>query len=362
MRQDHKLLLVAPSLKLGGIERALTNLSYEFVEQGLETSYISCLKAEHFYTVPKEVNLLEPSFRRQGGIFNKILFYPRLLWFIRKSVRQINPKAVLVYGDWFSPITLLALSGLKIPVYISDRTIPDYPFKFPIPQLKKWLYPKSAGFIAQTTRAKNYKEKIFGNSLNIRVIPNALPLLNNTSASMANDELSLLYMGRFAWEKDPEILIRALPRILKVYPEIKLRMAGDGPLLTVMKQLVQNLELESSVVFLGKVTDVSHSYYNCSVFVLPSVIEGFPNALIEAMSFGLPVVCFSDIPFEDIVTNGIDGVVVQERSSEALANEIIRLIGSEELRNNLGRRAILSVERFDLKNIASQTLNFIELQ
>lgn len=356
-----EICFVAPSLKLGGIERALTNLSFEFVEHGFEISYISCLKAEHFYTLPKEVNLLEPSFRRHGVIFNKVLFYPRLLWFIRKSVKQISPKAVLVYGDWFSPITVLALLGLKIPVYISDRTIPDYPFKFPIPQLKKWLYPKSAGFIAQTTRAKKYKEKIFGNSLNIRVIPNALPSLSKTSASLANDEFSLLYMGRFAWEKDPEILIRAMPCVLKVYPSIKLRMAGDGPLLPEMKQLVQNLELESSVVFLGKVTDVSQEYSNCSVFVLPSVIEGFPNALIEAMSFGRPVICFSDIPYEDIVTPKVNGIVVNRRSPILLANAIIELIQSDDLRTEFGNNAYVSVKKFSRTAIFREILQFMNI-
>ena len=103
-------------------------------------------------------------------------------------------------------------------MYISDRTIPNYKFKFPIPQLKKWLYPKSAGFIAQTKRSKEYKEKIFGSKLRIEVIPNALPDLINDTEVNAQKSNKIIYVGRFAWEKDPEILIRSMAFVTKKHP------------------------------------------------------------------------------------------------------------------------------------------------
>lgn len=355
---SRKILIISPSLKLGGIERALTNLANEFVSQGFAVTYISCLKADHFYKLPDEVKLVEPRFRRLGGIFDKMLFYPKLLWFIRKSVTQIDPKVVLVFGDWFSPLTLLALLGLRTPVYISDRTIPDYPFKFPIPQLKNWLYPRSAGFIAQTARAKEYKEKIFGSKLNIRVIPNALPELSNKGRSDTSD-CSILYVGRFAWEKDPEILIRAVPLVLEKFPDWRLMMAGDGPLFDKMRLLAEHLGVRGSIVFLGKVKDVASLYSSASLFVLPSKVEGFPNVLIEAMSFGLPCICFSDIPFEDIVSHEINGVIVDRRDASSLAEKMIDLIKDPYKRSNLGINAKDSVKRFEKEKIASMVLDFI---
>ena len=282
--------------------------------------------------MPNGVELYEPTFKRTSSKVNKLLFYPRLLHYVRETVKKINPERVLVFGDWFSPVTLLALIGTKYPVYVSDRTIPDYTFGFPIPQLKQWLYPTAAGFIAQTQRSKDFKLKQFGERIRIEVIPNALPGFVNASRNNVIKKNKLIYVGRFAWEKDPEILIRAFMSVSKIHPSWTLEMAGTGPLLEPMNALVKELSLEKQVCFLGKVSDVASLYQSASILVIPSVVEGFPNTLIEAMSFGLPSVCFSDIPYEDIVTHRVDGWVVNERNPEALAAAIQWLIRKEEFR------------------------------
>ena len=356
-----KILIVSPSLKLGGIERALTVLANEWANRDLQVTFVSCLKHNPFYKLDSNIKLIEPTFERSKGITDKILFYPRLLLFIRNEVKKNNPDGVLVFGDWFSPITLLALLGLKFPVYISDRTIPNYTFKFPIPQLKKWLYPKSAGFIAQTQRSKEFKEKIFGKKLKIQVIPNALPEFDKRQQINVEQQNKIIYVGRFAWEKDPEILIRAMDFVAKKNPNWVLVMAGTGPLLNPMKALVKELNLDSNVVFLGNVNQVATLYQSAKILVLPSVVEGFPNTLIEAMSFGLPCICFNDIPYEDIITQQIDGYVVFERSAELLANAINKIIEDNTLRETIGKNAQTTVQRFSKEKIAQKLLEFMKL-
>lgn len=356
-----KICIISPSLKLGGIERALTTLAHEFHALGHEVHFITCLKDNHFYILPEGVILYEPTFKRRVSRANKLLFYPRLLNYICTTVNKINPSKVLVFGDWFSPITLLALLGLKFPVYISDRTIPNYKFKFPIPQLKKWLYPKSAGFIAQTQRSKEFKEKIFGKKLKIQVIPNALPEFDKRQQINVEQQNKIIYVGRFAWEKDPEILIRAMDFVAKKNPNWVLEMAGTGPLLNPMKALVKELNLDSNVVFLGNVNQVATLYQSAKILVLPSVVEGFPNTLIEAMSFGLPCICFNNIPYEDIITPQMDGYVVSERSAKLLANAINEIIGDDALRETIGKNAQVSVKRFSKEKIAQKLLEFMKL-
>ena len=355
-----KICIISPSLKLGGIERALTTLAHEFHALGHEVHFITCLKDNHFYILPEGVILYEPTFKRRVSRANKLLFYPRLLNYICTTVNKINPSKVLVFGDWFSPITLLALLGLKFPVYISDRTIPNYKFKFPIPQLKKWLYPKSAGFIAQTQRSKEFKEKIFGKKLKIQVIPNALPEFDKRQQINVEQQNKIIYVGRFAWEKDPEILIRAMDFVAKKNSNWVLEMAGTGPLLNPMKALVKELNLDSNVVFLGNVNQVATLYQSAKILVLPSVVEGFPNTLIEAMSFGLPCICFNDIPYEDIITPQMDGYVVSERSAKLLANAINEIIGDDALRETIGKNAQVSVKRFSKEKIAQKLLEFMK--
>ena len=356
-----KIVIIAPSRKLGGIERALSVLANEWSNLGFQVVYISCLKHDPFYTLDDKIEVIEPSFERSGGIINRFIFYPRLVFFLRQIVIKNNPDKVVVFGDWFSPIALLALLNTKFQVYISDRTIPNYTFKFPIPQLKKWLYPKSAGFIAQTQRAKEFKQQMFGEKLRIQVIPNALPEFKESQNEIVARNNKIIYVGRFAWEKDPEILIRAMVFVSKKHPNWVLEMAGTGPLLTPMKALVKELNLESNILFLGNVSEVATLYKSAKVLVLPSVVEGFPNTLIEAMSFGLPSICFNNIPFEDIITHQKDGLVVVKRTPEMLANAIDEMITNDTLREELGNNAQVTVQRFSKEKIAQELLEFMKL-
>lgn len=356
-----KICIISPSLKLGGIERALTTLSEEFLLLGYEIHFIVCLKAEHFYKLSSSIFLYEPSFKRRKATLDKVLFYPRLIGFLRRNVKNINPDRVLVFGDWFSPVVLLALYGKNYPVYISDRTIPNYSFRFPIPFLKKWLYPKSAGFIAQTHRARLFKIKKFGSKLRIEVIPNALPVFKDTQISRGNNHKKILYVGRFAWEKDPEILIRAMAILRERFSDWHLEMAGGGPLLSPMNSLVEELNLSNHIQFLGQVTNVGSLYASADLLVLPSIVEGFPNTLIEGMSFGLPCVCFSDIPFEEIIQDEVDGFVVFERSALALSRKLEYIIQNDDLRLQVGLNAKESVTRFYKESIARRFISFLDL-
>jgi len=356
------ICIISPSLKLGGIERALTTLAKEFCTLGHNVVFISCLNEKPFYTLSQNIKVLQPSFNRNASLINKLSFYVRLLFYIRHKVNSIKPSAVLVYGDWFSPLSLLALYGTKHQIFISDRTHPEYRFKFPIPQLKKWLYPRSAGFIAQTMRAKDHKLKVFGNKLRVEVIPNALPEFIPNEVEKIRKENKLIYVGRFAWEKDPEILIRAMKYVAVLYPHWVLEMAGSGPLIVKMQSLVLDLGIENQVKFLGNVKNVAKLYQSSSFLILPSVVEGFPNTLIEAMSFGLPTICFEDIPYEDIIEHNINGFVVKGRSPRILANSITKLIEDNNLRNTVANNARKSVEKYHRKFVTQQILTFMEIK
>ena len=354
---NKNICLISPSLKVGGIERALVVLANDFAARGLKVSFVSCLAGERFYQLNERVDLVEPVFRRSGSRLNKLVFYPRMLGFIRKTVKKINPDVVLAFGDWFSPLVLLALYGTKYPVFISDRTSPDYKFRFPIPFLKKWLYPKSAGFIAQTQRAADYKQKQFGDKLNIRVIPNAIREVKTYPET--KHEKIILYVGRFAWEKGPERLIRAFAS-LNDRQGWKLLMAGSGPLLKPMQELAKQLGLEDDILFSGKVEEVDKLYARANIYVLPSVLEGFPNSLCEAMAAGLPVVCFDSIPWEEILEPGISGMVVKNNDIAGLTQTLQELINNKEFRESLGRNAINIKDRLRANKIGGQVLTFIQ--
>lgn len=340
---------------MGGIERSLVSLANTFVSKGYKVDFISCLASEHFYTLRTEICFIEPNFKRIRGLNNKLIFYTQLCFFLRQTITSKKPDAVLSFGDWFNPIVLLSLSGLKYPVFISDRTSPER-YGFPLEQIKALLYPKSSGFIAQTRRAADFKRQKFGDKLTIKIIPNALREVS-IFPSISREKI-ILYVGRFAWEKAPETLIRAFEAI----PDRQgwqLHMAGTGPLLNRMKDLVEDLNIKDEVVFHGKVPDVDILYARAGIYVLPSVVEGFPNSLCEAMAAGLPCICFDSIPYEEIFSNGIDGIAINSGDLNKLTSTMIGLMNNEHLRGNLGKRAMGIRNRLSLELIGQQFIEFI---
>lgn len=340
---------------MGGIERALTVLADYFANLGHDVSFISCQAHDPFYEVDQKVRLFEFDYVRKSGVVNKIKFYYNLITYLRKTVTEIKPDSVLSFGDVFNPLVLLALYNNKFPVFISDRTSPDFPFNPVVKFGKKWLYPRSAGFIAQTKRAADYKEAQFDNKLNIKVIPNALKAVAKHPNIVR--EPQIVFVGRLSKEKGVARLVEAFSCINN--KEWKLVLAGDGPETTSLKQLAAELKIKERVTFLGKVSGVDLLLAQSSIFVLPSFLEGFPNALCEAMSAGLPSICFDCIPHEELIIDGTNGFVVKDGYIAGLTNTLNLLIANEQYRNEIGQNASEISDKLSIKTIGAEYLKFI---
>jgi glycosyltransferase involved in cell wall biosynthesis len=337
------IIFVSPKLGIGGIQRALTNIANWFAKNDYQVTFISCKKEEVFYDLDKRINVIIPNKSHPGNGGNIISHYLYIIKYLRKAFKNNSAKNIISFGDTFNPLVLIAGIGLKKSVHISDRTSPDYKFKIYIKLLKKSTYPLSASFIAQTSKASVWNKKKYGNKLNIKIIPNPARQVN-----LENIERKkvVLYIGRFAWEKAPDRLIKSFAKIQEK-KGFKLRMCGDGPMLIEMKQLAKDLNISNEVEFLGRVNNVDFHLSEASIFVLPSILEGFPNALCEAMSAGLPSVCFDSIPFEDLGVPNKDFLVASYDSKNNLENCIEILINSEELRNKIGYSALSINARLD---------------
>ncbi len=351
----NKICIISPSLKMGGIERALTVLAGYFLKQGYTVYFISAQGGEKFYELDKEIRFFEPSVIRQKGLVGKIKFYFNVVSFIKKTVNKINPDVVLSFGDAFNPLVLLALKNSKIPVFISDRTSPDFKFNPIINFGKKYLYPNSAGFIAQTKKAADYKVKHFGNKLSIKIIPNAIKEIKPIDCIR---EKWIVSVARLSKEKGVERLLESFS-LIENRENWKLVFAGNGPLLDVMKEKVVELQIQNEVLFLGQVKDIDSLLAQSAIFVLPSYIEGFPNALCEALSAGLPSICFESIPYENIIDDGVNGFVIKNNDINDLAIKINYLMKNESKRNELSENAKRLNNKYSLDNIGKMYLDFI---
>lgn len=167
------------------------------------------------------------------------------------------------------------------------------------------------------------------------------------------DQPVLLMVGRLVYKKGFEYAIRALPGVLKRFPETVLVIAGPGDLLPSLKNLVADLNLQEKVRFEGAVPHDRVPYYlaACDLFLLPSIVDdkgnvdGLPNTLLEAMSMEKAVVASNVAGVPLAVNDGENGRLVPQRNPAALAEAVLELLADPALREEYGqagRRKVLN--------------------
>ena len=188
---------------------------------------------------------------------------------------------------------------------------------------------------------------------NVCVIPNPLPAIPTTRSPLK--EKRVIAVGRYAYQKGFDLLLQAWSRAECELPDWHLCIFGAGDR-TPYQQLATDLKLDDTRCELCEATrNISEEYLRSSLFVFSSRFEGFGMALVEAMSYGLPVISF-DCPCgpKDIVNNGIDGILVESGNVEELAKAIVRLAKDRELMQHLADEAVMTARKYDINTIGSQ--------
>lgn len=355
--ESKTILIVAPSLQGGGIERVLTNLSSHFVKRGHKVIYVACRAGNHFYQLDDNVIFREPTFVHTASAKFKVINYIKTIKFIRKQIKEFKPDTILSFGDIINPLALIANFGLKYPVFISDRISPKQKLGFSKVFLKRITYPFATGIIAQSSIAAEYKKQVFGNKINITIIPNALREVAPCADFNAKKKW-VVGVGRLSFEKGFDRLIEAFAKI-EGHKDWQLVLAGDGPARKDLENQVESLGVKNRVVFRGMIKDVDSFLAQGSIFVLPSRCEGFPNALCEAMASPLPCISFDSVSASDIIENRVSGVVIPDGDIDALASEIQILMDDEQTRCRYSEKAFLIREKLDKDKIGDRFLEYI---
>lgn len=161
----------------------------------------------------------------------------------------------------------------------------------------------------------------------IKVIYNGVSSIHHLKENKKNEKLIIGNAGRLVSQKGQIHLIELASRLKeKNFPFI-IKIAGTGPLESELKTKIKENKLDKEVILLGHVEDMPSFYKNLDVFVFPSYFEGQPNALIEAMSFGLPCIGFNMSSIGEVIENNYNGFLVDPFDVDKIAN----LILSEDL-------------------------------
>lgn len=166
------------------------------------------------------------------------------------------------------------------------------------------------------------------------------------------------FSGRFISRKGINYLLDAWSVVIQKFPRARLVLMGDGPLLAEMKGMAVELALTASVDFLGHIQEVTDELRKADIFVLPSLQEGMPNALLEAMACGLPPVATRIGGVTDIILDGENGILVEPADAENLAGGMCRLLENQELTRRIAVRARKTIsDRFSLESIAPKYID-----
>jgi glycosyltransferase involved in cell wall biosynthesis len=152
-----------------------------------------------------------------------------------------------------------------------------------------------------------------------------------------SDAPVLISVGRLSRQKGHRYLLEAMPSVLERFPHVVVLLVGDGPQRADLEQQARHLGVETSARFLGTRDDVYHLLAAADVFVLPSVSEGMPMALLEALGMGVAVVASNLTGIADVVEDGRHGLLTPPGKPDSLAHAVTRLLEDDDLRANLSQ-------------------------
>jgi len=167
-------------------------------------------------------------------------------------------------------------------------------------------------------------------------------------------------VGRYTYEKGFDMLIDCWKIVSEKHPDWILKVYGGGDH-TTYDALVKKLQIEATCKLENSVSDITAKYLESSMFVSSSRFEGFGMAITEAMACGLPIISFAcDCGPKEIVTDGVDGYLVQPDNTQELADKICSLIENPTLRNRMGETARVNSARYNLEIIAGKWKELFE--
>ncbi len=250
------------------------------------------------------------------------------------------------------PITIVMILLLKrycnAPVIVSERGDPSKTVgKSKINKyIMRQLYKKADGFVFQTRDAMSFYEEIL--PVNGVIIPNAVNLdFVNQQPSIERNK-TIVSIGRLTEQKNFPVLINSFSNIVKKFPEYQLIIYGEGQLRNSLNDQIIKLNLKNKVLLPGHVNNIKEHINNASMFVLSSNYEGMPNALMEAMALGIPVIA-TDCPVggpRNLINSGENGILIPINNRFEMEKAMEKIISDKEFAEKIGINALNITKKY----------------
>lgn len=336
-----KILHLISSEGFYGAENVVAALARDLQESG-HSARVGVFENAH-----APVNSVATQFESRGLQVTRILCRGR---FDRKTVRRIreiirSQEIELVHSHGYKSdvYTWLAARRLRVPLIATSHlwtrqtaAIRFYEFLDSL-VLRRFsaitaVSEKIAGQLRHAGISAR-KVSVIDNGIDLRLFRSAVPALK--SELQAGDRPLIGMVGRLTAQKGIEYFLAAARKLLAEFPDLIFPIVGDGPDREKLERMARELNIEKSVRFTGARKDIANVYASLDIFVLASIDEGMPMALLEAMASGRPVVATDVGAVSQIVVSGETGILVRSADAGELANAIAALLRDPALRARL---------------------------
>lgn len=226
-------------------------------------------------------------------------------------------------------------------------------------KIKKYYRKLDALTCLTDSEINDYEQLLRGSRVGLYKVENATDIPKETADL---DKKVVIAAGRYAPEKGFDLLIPAFSKVIKKHPDWKLKIFGSGVEEEALREKIFEEKAYNNIFLMQKTNNIIGEMHNSSIYALSSRYESFGMVIIEAMSVGVPCVGFACTGPREVITHKEDGILVEEGNIDELANSLMTLIESEELRKEYGRNAKKNVEKYTFNVVGGKWDHILEEQ
>lgn len=346
----HKIMFHLNSLGRGGAERVVSLLSGQFAEDNYQVVIATEWQEDDEYPVSDRVRRIHVGLTEKqeqaSGISKQIYRVTNL----RKAIKKEKPDVIFSFCVKANYRATMATTGMKLPVIISVRSDPKVSYVGKKKEIVNKLFlNRATGCVFQTEEAQSFFDDVLQKKSTIICNPVNEKFLNATRKTSAK---KIVCIGRLVKLKNQILLIKAFERILKQYPDYQLYFYGGCSEDDCKEELMEyvngtevavsgekNIPLKEKVHFMGISNTLEKDIADAAMFVLPSNYEGMPNALMEAMTLGIPSIS-TDCPCGGSrywIEHMKNGQLFPVGDEDALEEAILFYINNPEKAEEMGK-------------------------
>lgn len=342
----------------GGTERVCSLIANKLSQLGYQVTILSMYGETSFFKLEENVKVV--------SVFQKKyafkLFLPVVIFKLRKSIKTINPDILINADSALYIYSLVCSYGFDFKNIVWEHFTFHVSLNTIVRGFSRKLAAKYSDAIITLTHKDNDNWKSnLSCKAPIYTINNPLPF-NNSAYEDNLRKSTILSVGRLSFEKGFDRLIDVWNTIKSHgYQDWELHIVGSGELKQNLEHQIHTLNLGNSVKLLSATNKIEAHYQHASIYCMTSRFEGFGMVLIEAQSFGLPVVSYNCEAGPSEIISSENGILVQDGDKQALENALIFLIDHKEIRLKMGEKAFENSSNYNIDEIIKKWIKLFEI-